>query len=313
MHLASSMLIWSDIAHSPSIKITTTIKCTIAAGATITTNKNNHNHNHHNQQGEQGQEQEQEEKRWQHQQPRHSPSKTSSASCDGWQYITVHAWITEGPWQSYLLHWLEIWWAGHWSSRIHPHTLISPWLHPLAQHGNGQRDKQSADATEMQGRIIVIVFPWPWVMRAVIDEPHLHLRIAWRSRTGKFFSGGCFWGMFRQSRTSQPAFLAPLLQSEVSLCFRTSWNSICQSLQRNVHRKCSQKTGVLSVLSSQTSPMTSQAGLCRPGGKYLFLTICIKFMCKVSKQWNGFDAFCNHTWFLPTFYWTSLTSLTSLT
>ena len=76
---------------------------------------------------------------------------------------------------------------------------------------------------------------------------------------------GIFRGMFRKSRTSQPAFLAPLLQSEVSLCFRRSWNSICQpphpkkTMKEVIHRRCSQKTGVLSVLSSQTSPMTSQA------------------------------------------------------
>lgn len=53
-----------------------------------------HNHHqqqkhNHNQQGEQGQEQEQEEKRCKHQQPQHSPSKTSSASCDGQPSITV--------------------------------------------------------------------------------------------------------------------------------------------------------------------------------------------------------------------------------
>ena len=44
---------------------------------------------------------------------------------------------------------------------------------------------QSADATEMQGRIIVIVLPWPWIMRAVIDQPHLHLRIAWLINSNK--------------------------------------------------------------------------------------------------------------------------------
>ena len=49
-----------------------------------------------------------------------------------------------------------------------------------------------------------------------------------------------------------------------------------KKMKEVIRRRCSQKTGVLSVLSSQTSPMTSQAGLCRPGGKYLFLTICIQ-------------------------------------
>ena len=83
--------------------------------------------------------------------------------------------------------------------------------------------------------------------------------------------------MFRRSRTSQPAFLAPLLQSEVSLCFRRSWNSICQPLHPKKKMKevihADYHRRLESSLCCLHKHHLWRAKQCRPRDKYVFITI----------------------------------------
>lgn len=275
MHLASSMVGWSDIAHSHSIKITTAITCTIAAGATITTNKKDITTTN------KGNKDKSKNKK-------RNDESTNNDDTVSPRQVLLRV-MGNHPLQ-YMLELPKVRGKAIFSTGWkfdelvigHPEFIHIPWFHngfihwPNTETVNGTKCWCHWDAREDNSDCFSMAVDnacghrpaSPAFEDCMIDYIKYRLILH-----------GIFRGMFRKSRTSQPAFLAPLLQSEVSLCFRRSWNSICQpphpkkKMKEVIHRRLSQKTGVLSVLSSQTSPMTSQARLCRPRDKYVFITI----------------------------------------
>ena len=184
MHLASSMFGWSDIAHSHSVKITTG-------------HYRNHmhnsrwSHNHHQQQSiittNKGNKDKSKNKK------RNDASTNNHNTVRPRQVLLLV--MGNHPLQ-YSLNYqrsvakLSSPLAGNlmsWSLVIqNSSTYLDFTMASSTGPTRKQSTGQSADATEMQGRIIVIVLPWPWIMRAVIDQPHLQLRIAWlvKSNTG---------------------------------------------------------------------------------------------------------------------------------